>query len=818
MADKQLIVVVEGTGGMGPYWNTIVSDYLHKIIRSFCANDSTVQKSSASAASDSTFELALVVFNTHGPYSAYVVRRSGWTRDVDNFFYWLSALSFSGGGWDDVATTEGLAEALMMFAISQNGFQAQQDVDGKRHCVLVSASNPYPLPTPVYRPNFENLEVAENGEEEKTLLYDAETVSKWFGQCSVSLSVICPKQLPKLRAIYNAAKRSEEAPDPTVDVKQPHFLVLISDGFSEACSALLRSGVSPSKNPNLTQIPGSRLPVFRHLVIIRCTAGRAAAGRAGLQRAGLWEREPEPTVRARGVRARPGRAGDLVALDRPDWEKMGAGQCGLGGLGVWAGENGARDRPGLGERVGRAGVAGQRAGEVGARLGGPANGSTLNKLPISTVNAPPATIKAEPSTVTSIESDPAHTDMPSMARPTGPSASIHAPSPPKSEDIIMNDDSLPELKPVIGLPQPVRTIGDLQNGVSSSRVPIGVYGSNMMSSGMTSNGPSSPITGTSQSIQNTVSNSFSTVPSNVPTISNLGISHPSTNLQGSVKKTMGPTVSGTGQGYVQSMAHSGASKNPNIESSRGTNGGASVTGSKMPTPGLPQQAQGMQSVGMNGSASTVTMSQQGPNSLSSPHPRYIKFWEGDLCVEKHDQRVLITKAEGFRSGTTPETLAANWPPFLVLGRLIPQDYMHNKQFAGKAVFLVFRAMHPHGFLLQLQEKKLCAMIQLPSQTLLLSVSDKAYRLIGVLLPWDIVASKFEIPIQVSLQNLQQPLQRQHLQQQQQQQQQTIMQMVSGGMSQGYMQPSVRPQSVPQAQGQVPSQGTSSKIPGGGFMP
>ncbi|KAH9622703.1 hypothetical protein KSS87_017575 [Heliosperma pusillum] len=99
-------------------------------------------------------------------------------------------------------------------------------------------------------------------------------------------------------------------------------------------------------------------------------AGLQRAG-PGWKRAGLLEREPEPTLRARGVRARPGRAGDLVALDRPDWEKMGAGQCGLGGLGVWAGENGARDRPGLGERVGRAGVAGQRAGEVGARLGGP---------------------------------------------------------------------------------------------------------------------------------------------------------------------------------------------------------------------------------------------------------------------------------------------------------------------------------------------------------------------------------------------------------------------------------------------------------------
>lgn len=30
---KQLIVVVEGTAALGPYWQTIVSDYLLKIIR-----------------------------------------------------------------------------------------------------------------------------------------------------------------------------------------------------------------------------------------------------------------------------------------------------------------------------------------------------------------------------------------------------------------------------------------------------------------------------------------------------------------------------------------------------------------------------------------------------------------------------------------------------------------------------------------------------------------------------------------------------------------------------------------------------------------
>ena len=33
MAEKQLIVVVEGTAAMGPYWPAVVSDYVEKVIR-----------------------------------------------------------------------------------------------------------------------------------------------------------------------------------------------------------------------------------------------------------------------------------------------------------------------------------------------------------------------------------------------------------------------------------------------------------------------------------------------------------------------------------------------------------------------------------------------------------------------------------------------------------------------------------------------------------------------------------------------------------------------------------------------------------------
>ncbi|CAI0552548.1 unnamed protein product [Linum tenue] len=110
MAEKQLIVAVEGTAAMGPYWVAIVSDYLEKIIRNFCGSDLTGQQK----ASTSIAELSLVTFNTHGSYSGFVVQRSGWTRDADIFLQWLSAVPFTGGGFSDAAVAEGLSEALMV--------------------------------------------------------------------------------------------------------------------------------------------------------------------------------------------------------------------------------------------------------------------------------------------------------------------------------------------------------------------------------------------------------------------------------------------------------------------------------------------------------------------------------------------------------------------------------------------------------------------------------------------------------------------------------------------------------------------------------
>ena len=73
----------------------------------------------------------------------------------------------------------------MQMISSPNGSHAQQNIDG-RHCILVAASNPYPLPTPVYRPQLQNSEQSENIESQaESRLSDAEAVAKSFAQVLV---------------------------------------------------------------------------------------------------------------------------------------------------------------------------------------------------------------------------------------------------------------------------------------------------------------------------------------------------------------------------------------------------------------------------------------------------------------------------------------------------------------------------------------------------------------------------------------------------------------------------------------------------------
>ncbi|XP_042503107.1 mediator of RNA polymerase II transcription subunit 25 [Macadamia integrifolia] len=829
MAEKQLIVVVEGTAAMGPYWHTIVTDYLEKIIRCFCGNELTGQKLSGA-----NFELALVMFNAHGPFSGCLVQRSGWTTDMDVFLQWLSAIPFSGGGFSDAAISEGLSEALTMLSVTPNGSQTQKNLDAQRHCILVAASNPYPLPTPVYLSTIQTMDQSDNIEvKTESCLADAETVAKSFTQFSVSLSVISPKQLPKLRTIYNAGKRNPRAADPSADnIKNPHFLVLLSESFMEARAAL--------SHPGITSLTSNQSPVKMDAASIPAVSGTPPTS--------------VPSV----------------------------------------------------------------------------NGSLMNRQPLPVGNIPTATVKVEPNTASSMVPGPAFSHLPSVSQ-AAPSLQTSSPS-STSQEVIANGDSVQEFKPMVtGISQPLRPVGpaaanvSILNNLSQARQvmnsasltggssmglptmggnPMAMHMSNMISSGMTSSAlpasqnvfssgqsgitsitGSGALMGTAQVAQNAALGSFTSANSNISGNSSLAISQPLNNLQGTV--SMGQSVPGMNQGNSSGtqMGQSGIGLNQNIMNNIGPSGVSSGAGTMIPTPGMtPQVQSGMQPlVATNNSAANMSLPQQ-TSGAQPPQSKYIKVWEGALSGQRQGQPVFITKLEGYRNAAASETLAADWPNTMQIVRLISQDHMNNKQYVGKADFLVFRALNQHGFLGQLQEKKLCAVIQLPSQTLLLSVSDKACRLIGMLFPGDMVVFKPQISSQQQHQLQQQQLQQQQqqlqqqqhqqmqqqhsqlqqqqqqhpqlqqqqqhpqlqqqqqhpqlqqqqhpqlqqqqqqhpqLQQKQQQQQHTQLQqqsqqqqMVGAGMGQAYIQGPSRSQLL--SQGQVPSQGPTN-MPGGGFL-
>nr|GMD13575.1 mediator of RNA polymerase II transcription subunit 25-like [Ipomoea batatas] len=722
MAEKQLIIAVEGTAAMGPYWSSIVTDYLEKIIRCFCGAEAGSQKPSGA-----NVEFGLVMFNSHGSYSACLVQRSGWTRDIDLFLHWLTSLHFGGGGFNDAAIAEGLAEALMMLS-SPNGNQTKQTVEGQKHCILVAASNPYPLPTPVYRPQIHNSEQSENETQtDDRRLSDAETVAKSFAQCSVSLSVVCPKLVLKLKTIYAAAKRNPRGADLPIDnPKNPYYLVLISENFMEARAAFNRTGM-PS-------LPSTQNPVKMDVSSVPPISG------------------PLPS--------------SLASIPS-------------------------------------------------------ANGPVMNRQPIPTGNVHPATVKIEPTTVTSMPG-PTFTHVPAVPRATSqqPVQNLQTSSPISvSQEMIANNENLQETKPMVvhGMGQSVRPVGAaaanvrILNDVAQARqalaggTSIGLSSmggtpmlSNMISSGMassvsaaqsvisssqpgvTSMTSSMPLAGPGQVVQSSAPTSFTATASSMSSTSNLVMSQSMNTLPSSV--SVGQSVPGMNQANIPGtqMMQTATSRSQNMMSGMGATGMPSGTGTMVPTPGMTQQGQqGMQAIGVNSnSAANMPLSQQQTSSQlqSSQQSKYVKVWEGNLSGQRQGQPVFITRLEGYRSATASETLAANWPETMQIVRLISQDHMNNKQYVGKADFLVFRAMNQHGFLGQLQEKKLCAVIQLPSQTLLLSVSDKACRLIGMLFPGP--------------------------------------QMVGTGMNQAYMQGPGRSQLM--SQGQVSSQGLQN-MPGGGFM-
>lgn len=152
--------------------------------------------------------------------------------------------------------------------------------------------------------------------------------------------------------------------------------------------------------------------------------------------------------------------------------------------------------------------------------------------------------------------------------------------------------------------------------------------------------------------------------------------------------------------------------------------------------------------GINPLSSAMNMPIGMHHNAQQPPPNYVKIWEVTLSGQRQGQPVFICKLESW-SGTVSKTVASDWPETMQIVRLIAQEHMNNNHYVGKVDSLIFRTLNQHGFLGQLHEKKLCAVIQLPSQTLLLSMSNKAGRMIDMLFPGNMVTFKPDVVTQPS---------------------------------------------------------------------
>ncbi|PWZ38594.1 putative E3 ubiquitin-protein ligase ARI7 [Zea mays] len=187
----------------------------------------------------------------------------------------------------------------------------------------------------------------------------------------------------------------------------------------------------------------------------------------------------------------------------------------------------------------------------------------------------------------------------------------------------------------------------------------------------------------------------------------------------------------------------GGSFGSNTRTAWGNSDMAAASSSQPDRMGMDQQAG-------TGSAMNLTIGLH-PNAQQPP-PKYVKIWEGDLYGQRQGQPVFISKLE-------------SW------GGTVSRKYSES-QYVGNTDFLIFRALNQHGFLGQLQERKL-----LPSQTLLLSMYDKTSRMVGMLFPKKLLPQRLQYQEQLHLQQQmtqqiqlqQQSLYQQHQQMQQQQQ-------------------------------------------------
>ncbi|XP_012727596.2 mediator of RNA polymerase II transcription subunit 25 isoform X2 [Fundulus heteroclitus] len=232
-----VVFVIEGTANLGPYFESLRKNYILPAIEYF--NGGPPAETDFGGDYGGT-QYALVVFNTVDCAPESYAQCHAPTSSAFEFVSWIDSIQFRGGGAESCSLiAEGLSVALQLF----DDFKKMREQIGQTHkvCVLLCNSPPYLLPA------VES--VSYTG-------YTADNLVKIIRDRGIHFSVVAPRKLPALRALFDWASPVAGAVEPHPDYSQDPFHMVLVRGISLPVSA----GGGPPHKPVLPPqpLPGSQ--------------------------------------------------------------------------------------------------------------------------------------------------------------------------------------------------------------------------------------------------------------------------------------------------------------------------------------------------------------------------------------------------------------------------------------------------------------------------------------------------------------------------------------------------------------------------------
>uniref|UniRef100_A0A8D3A6Z1 Mediator of RNA polymerase II transcription subunit 25 n=1 Tax=Scophthalmus maximus TaxID=52904 RepID=A0A8D3A6Z1_SCOMX len=208
-----VVFVIEGTANLGPYFESLRKNYILPAIEYF--NGGPPAETDFGGDYGGT-QYGLVVFNTVDCAPESYVQCHAPTSSAFEFVSWIDSIQFMGGGAESCSLiAEGLSVALQLF----DDFKKMREQIGQTHkvCVLLCNSPPYLLPA-VESVSYTGC--------------TADNLVKIIRDKGIHFSVVAPRKLPALRALFERASPVGGVVEPHPDYSQDPFHMVLVRGIS----------------------------------------------------------------------------------------------------------------------------------------------------------------------------------------------------------------------------------------------------------------------------------------------------------------------------------------------------------------------------------------------------------------------------------------------------------------------------------------------------------------------------------------------------------------------------------------------------------